>query len=374
LDSRTLNDSVSEGDEDSSDETIKDDLLFEEVSILYSKCEDSEEKKIITEKYSKIMSELNNISDGNFDVFNLSILSDNMELFFLMNHLFFYLNFDTKLNIDFYKYRNYFDAINKGYRKNPYHNSIHGCDVTQSIFFIIKSCSIESICNINDLELFSILFASAIHDLDHPGNNNNWEIEFKTPLALCYNDKSVLENYHLCKAFLIANKKESCNIFSNFSVKDYNTIRSMVISMVLATDMANHFSDLYNLINRAKSLDFNPSGTDKQILFNQLVHASDISSPIKPIQIYREWVERVFLEFFIQGDKEKENNLKTSFLCDRNTTNIVDGQIGFLNGIVFPLFDALTVPFPGMKIMVEAICNNTEEFKKMKESGYIFKV
>ncbi len=354
---------------DTSQETINDNSFLEEISILYS----MEKNKLINDKYTLAVSELDRISDISFNVFNLSSASEQQELLLLMNHLFYLFKFDESLKIGKSSFRNYFSAVNRAYRKNPYHNSIHGCDVTQTVYLLIKTCNIESLCNLTDLDLFSVFFASAIHDVDHPGNNNNWEIAIKSSLALSYNDKAVLENYHLCKAFCIA-KAQDCNVFSSFSLKDYNTSRAMIISMVLSTDMANHFSDYATLTAKNKSGELKPCAADKQFLLNQLVHSSDISNPTKPLDIYKEWVERVFQEFFSQGDKEKENGLKISYLCDRRTTNIVDAQIGFIDGIVYPLYDALSVPFPNMKIIVEFVKNNKDEFKKMKENGYMFLV
>jgi len=367
LGGKSLNDSVSEEEQDdSSEETIKDTSFFEEISVLYTN-----QNNLINEKYSQLTSELSRIGDIEFNVFKLSAASNNQELFFLMNHLFSLYNFDSTLKINKNTYRNYFLSINQAYRKNSYHNSIHGCDVTQTIYFLIKKLNVDSICTLSDLELFSVFFASAIHDVDHPGNNNNWEIAIKSSLALSYNDKAVLENYHICKAFCIARKQDQ-NVFSNFSLKEYNQSRGIIISTVLSTDMANHFPDLASLNAKNKNGEINQAGNDKQFLLNQLVHASDISNPMKPIEIYKEWVERVFTEFFNQGDMEKANNIKVSFLCDRNTTNIIDSQIGFIDGIVFPLFDALSVPFPNMKEIGELIISNKEEFKKMKENGYKF--
>ncbi len=336
---------------------------MEDLSIIYQN-----DNHNVNEKYSKIISELNRIPDLTFNVFNLSTYSDGNELLVVMSHLMHLYNFSETLQINRKKFKNYFYLVNKKYRKNPYHNSIHGCDVTQTVYFILKTCNVETICNLNELELFSCFFASAIHDLDHPGNNNNYEIAVGSTLAISYNDKAVLENYHLAKAFSLM-RKDKCDIFENFSRTNYNLSRALIINMVLSTDMANHFPDLNLANNRLKSEDFNPSGSDKQILLNQVIHASDISNPIKPFDIYEEWVKRVFNEFYDQGDKERELGFKISYLCDRYTVNILDAQIGFIDGLVLPLYTTLSTAFPNMKMIVNLINNNKEEFKKKKENG-----
>ena len=68
---------------------------------------------------------------------------------------------------------------------------------------------------------------------------------------------------------------------------------------------------------------------------------ADISNPAKLPDVYRMWVDFVFLEFYNQGDLEKQMGLPVSYLCDRTTTNINISQLGFINFIVEPTFDAV---------------------------------
>lgn len=241
---------------------------------------------------------MNRIGDIDFNVFNVSEYSNNLELMVMMNHLFRLYNFEH-LGINKDVFKNYFYHVNVNYRKNPYHNSIHATDVVQTFYFLSKTCNIDIICNLSELEIFYCFFSGAIHDVDHPGNNNLYEIAVQSCLALSYNDKAVLENYHLYKAFSILRKPES-DVFANFDRETYSRTRARIINIVLTTDMAVHFSELANLNNRIKANDFDPTKTDKDMLLNQLIHACDISNPTKPFDIYQLWVNRVFQEFFNQ--------------------------------------------------------------------------
>jgi len=54
---------------------------------------------------------------------------------------------------------------------------------------------------LTDLEIFALLFAALIHDLEHTGRTNNFHVNTATDLALLYNDRSVLENHHVSAAF-----------------------------------------------------------------------------------------------------------------------------------------------------------------------------
>ena len=366
-DSRTISECLdSENNTLSENETQREISFVEAVSILYKN-----NNQEINDKYSDMINELNRIGDMNFNVFNLSKYSNGNELFIIMNHLYKLSDFEKNLNLDSETYKNYFYKVNSSYRKNHFHNSIHACDVVQTAYFLIKTCNIDLICNLSDLNLFCCYFAAAVHDVDHPGNNNNYEVAIGSKLAVSYNDKAVLENYHLFKAFSLLQFKD-CDIFNNFNCGDYNIARSTIINMVLSTDMANHFLDLNILKQRTKAEDFDPQNIDKQVLLNQVIHSCDISNPIKPITIYKEWVQRLFKEFYNQGDKEREKGLNISFLCDRHTVNIADAQVGFIDGIVLPLYQTLAVAFPNLLMINNLIINNKEEFKKLKESKYKF--
>ena len=72
--------------------------------------------------------------------------------------------------------------------------------------------------------------------------------------------------------------------------------------MVLSTDMALHFADVAKLKAAVSSSEFDLQDKDQQIIMDAIVHASDISNPLKPFDICKEWTKRVLEEFWNQGD------------------------------------------------------------------------
>ena len=60
-----------------------------------------------------------------------------------------------------------------------------------------------------------------------------------------------------------------------------------------------------------------------------MVHCSDLSNPTKPLEIYRRWVDRIMEEFFRQGDREREETLEISPMCDRYNATIEKSQVRF---------------------------------------------
>lgn len=194
-------------------------------------------------------------------------------------------------------------------KDNPFHNSLHAADVTQSTHVLLNTPALESV--FTPLEISAALFAACIHDVDHPGLTNQFLINSSSELALMYNDESVLENHHLAVAFKLL-QNEGCDIFINFSKKQRQTLRKMVIDMVLSTDMSKHMSLLADLKTMVETKKVAGSGvllldnyTDRIQVLENLVHCADLSNPTKPLSLYKRWVDLLMEEFFQQGDKER---------------------------------------------------------------------
>jgi len=69
-----------------------------------------------------------------------------------------------------------------------------------------------------------------------------------------------------------------------------------------------------------------------------MFHLADISNPTKPWELCKHWTDLLFLEFFAQGDLERERGLDIGQMLDRNVTNVARCQIGFLDVIIKPSF------------------------------------
>ncbi|XP_006161023.2 cAMP-specific 3',5'-cyclic phosphodiesterase 4A-like, partial [Tupaia chinensis] len=78
-------------------------------------------------------------------------------------------------------------------------------------------------------------------------------------LALMYNDESVLENHHLAVGFKLL-QEDNCDIFQNLSKRQRQSLRKMVIDMVLATDMSKHMTLLADLKTMVETKKVTSSG------------------------------------------------------------------------------------------------------------------
>lgn len=222
--------------------------------------------------------------------------------------------------------------VEEGYCKygNPYHNNIHAADVSQSVHYML--CQTGLMNWMTDLEIFATLIAALIHDFQHTGTTNNFHVMSGSDTALMYNDRAVLENLHLSLAFQIMKDEES-NVAQNLSREEYREFRTLIIDMVLATDMSCHFQQLKNMRNL---LSLPEPSIDKSKALSMVLHTCDISHPSKIWSLHKRWTTALLEEFFRQGDMEQELGLPFSPLCDRNNTLVAESQIGFIEFIVEP--------------------------------------
>ena len=222
--------------------------------------------------------------------------------------------------------------IEEGYCKfkNPYHNNLHAADVAQTVHYIL--CQIGLMHWMSDLEIFATLLAALIHDFEHTGTTNNFHVISGSDKAMLYNDRAVLENHHISAAFRVINE-DDCNVLSNLSKEEYRELRTLVIDMVLATDMSYHFQQLKNMKNL---LTLAEPTVDKSKALALVLHCCDISHPAKKWSVHHRWTMLLLEEFFRQGDLELELGLPYSPLCDRNNTLVAESQIGFIEFIVEP--------------------------------------
>ncbi|GLG93825.1 Calcium/calmodulin-dependent 3',5'-cyclic nucleotide phosphodiesterase 1 [Gryllus bimaculatus] len=255
-------------------------------------------------------------------------------------------------------------------KDNPFHNSMHAADVTQSTNVLLNSPALESV--FTPLEIMAALFAATIHDVDHPGLTNQFLINSSSELALMYNDESVLENHHLAVAFKLL-QNDGCDIFVNMGKKQRQTLRKMVIDMVLSTDMSKHMSLLADLKTMVETKKVAGSGvllldnyTDRIQVLENLVHCADLSNPTKPLHLYRRWVDLLMEEFFQQGDREREQNLEISPMCDRNSATIEKSQVGFIDYIVHPLWETWAdLVHPDAQDILDTLEENRDWYQSM---------
>ena len=326
----------------------------------------SSSKRLIDySSYEKNLNELFNIDDKNFDIFQFdSKVGRDNTLPLIGKYVFNYFNFGEIINKT--KFDNWCKKISEGYnRNNSYHTDLHAADITHTSFIYFKEGSINEIMKLDNSSICAIFLSCICHDYKHPGFNNNYLVETKNPIAINYNDNSVLENMHISETFKLITSDKNCNIFENFDKTNYKKIRKQMISCVLNTDMSFHknFLDFMNKCIKENNLNENKS--DNQSYMDLIIHTADISNPTKTFDIYYKWAQLVVEEFYQQGDKEKELGLNCS--CDRDKVSIYKSQLGFIDYIEKPFFDSFVKVFPKLNYLVEELNTNREKILLLEQ-------
>jgi hypothetical protein len=173
----------------------------------------------------------------------------------------------------------------------------------------------------DEVDILSYIIAGACHDYGHPGFTNIHLIQIKDKLALRYNDKSVLENFHIASSMEIMEKPQN-NFLAKLEQKVIKRVRSNMIGAVLMTDMSNHFSEVSIMKSKVESGNIDLKDKDKTKVLEYMFHLADISNSAKNFDICRKWVDLLFIEFFNQGDVAKEQGMEVQQFMDRTNTNI----------------------------------------------------
>ncbi|XP_071060471.1 3',5'-cyclic-AMP phosphodiesterase 4D isoform X3 [Pseudochaenichthys georgianus] len=297
-----------------------------------------------TETEDELATELEHVNKWGLNVFKVSEFSGNRPLTVMMYTIFQERDLLKTFKIPLDTFITYLMTLEDHYHGDvAYHNNMHAADVTQSTHVLLSTPALEAV--FTDLEILAAIFASAIHDVDHPGVSNQFLINTNSELALMYNDSSVLENHHLAVGFKLL-QEENCDIFQNLTKKQRQSLRKMVIDIVLATDMSKHMNLLADLKTMVETKKVTSSGvllldnySDRIQVLQNMVHCADLSNPTKPLQLYRQWTDRIMEEFFTQGDRERERGMEISPMCDKHNASVEKSQVGFIDYIVHPLWE-----------------------------------
>ncbi len=187
-------------------------------------------------------------------------------------------------------------------------------------------------------------------------------------------------------AFPEPGANDEANIFAALDDSLYREVRRIIIATVLHTDMSHHFKMVsqmevfYELhsegiaantrrVKRGIMVDcIYKKEEDCQFLLNVILHAADISNPVKPLDNYGKWSYRVIKEFFEQGDAERELGMTVSPMMDSATVNLAMSQINFIEFVVAPLYAVFGRLFPETSTTLARLVNNRMHYQALLET------
>lgn len=265
----------------------------------------------------------------------------------------------------------------------PYHNWAHAVDVTHGVFRMLNICSAERY--LSSHERYALVVSAICHDIGHPGLNNPYLVETSHEFAIRYNDRSPLENLHCAKLFEIVSQPKTA-VFSQLDKNQYREARQVCIEAILHTDNTHHFgmvkelqmlyemnSDVFDIslqMYSQKQIEFPPreivdiisDPEKKKLMKNLFLHFSDVSNPMMPFDIAKQWAWAIIDEFFLQGDKEKELGIVVQPLNDREKVNRPYSQAGFIEFFVAPFAFATVRLLPPLVMCTDQMMYNLKDW------------
>lgn len=329
-----------------------------------------------------------------FDAFALAKVTGNRPLSVLGMYLFSRTGLVDEVGLDQGKLCCFLEEIEHGYDdKNPYHNRAHAASVLHAMHMLLEQGGLlqalapalggegEGRASTARSARLACLLAAAVHDYQHEGLSNDFLVKSGHERAIRYNDRHVNENHHVAAAFDVLLRPE-CNFLEHLPTADFRRLRSLVIALVLGTDMAQHgalLKSVQELLGNASADTHGadgvaaafepPSHGDAVLLLQLAMKCSDLGHLAQEWGVHVQWVQRLEEEFFMQGDKELEAGLPVSFLMDRSKPGASASQPGFFNAVALPLFSALARAAPAAAPVLASVDRNCEHWKALEASA-----
>lgn len=297
--------------------------------------------------------------------FNVLEIKDSLVLCNIIGSFFNKLFDLEELGVDSSTLARYIAEVGRHYHDRPFHNLQHAACVTHFSFMLINAS--QAMENLKPHQVFAVLLSAVVHDVDHPGNTNLFEINSGSELALRYNDQSVLENHHCSTAFRIM-KKPNMQLLAKMNKAWGVEIRKTIISCVMATDMAVHFDLIEETKKRAVEGWKFEEAKDQALLGKILLHAADLSNPVRPFHMTRQWAERISIEFNDQVAREEALGMPVlGFMMSPDEKAFCKNEIGFASFVVAPMWRAISQLYPNLTFLVEQIDSNLVVWKSLLE-------
>ncbi|XP_061580735.1 LOW QUALITY PROTEIN: rod cGMP-specific 3',5'-cyclic phosphodiesterase subunit alpha [Cololabis saira] len=267
-------------------------------------------------------------------------------------------------------------SVSKGYRCITYHNWRHGFNVGQTMFTLLMTGDLKRYYT--DLETMAMVTAGLLHDIDHRGTNNLYQLKSGNPLAKLHGS-SILERHHLETGKTLL-RDENLNIFQNLNRRQNDTVIHLIDISIIATDLALYFKKrtmFQKIVDQSKTYEnWNDwtkymmlETTRKEIVMAMMMTACDLSAIAKPWEVQSKVALSVAAEFWEQGDLERtvleQNPIP---MMDRNkAADLPKLQCGFIDFVCAFVYKEFSRFHVEITPMCDRLLNNRKEWNALKE-------
>eukprot|EP00794_Sanderia_malayensis_P006925 gene6925-7703_t len=255
-------------------------------------------------------------------------------------------------------------TVKRGYRDPPYHNWTHAWTVAHFCYLLMKNTDVFSL--LKDIECFVLFVACLCHDLDHRGTTNSFQIASKSVLAALYSsDGSVMEKHHFAQAMHIINS-EGCNVFETLSKKHYTTALDLMQMIIIATDLANHFSIIKDIEELNKTGYKRDLKRHRRLLLSLMMTSCDLSDQTKKWEGAYKVSDLLYAEFFNQGDMEKSLGYTPKEMMNREKASIPKLQVEFVSKVALPVYRLLSLFLPPVNSICDVMDENIGRWQELQ--------
>ena len=286
----------------------------------------------------------------------------------------------------------------------PYHNWHHGVSCLHVAFCLLTLGGASAYYPADDggVEIFALLTAAIVHDVDHPGHNNDLEVKRNSDLARRYDGRAVLEANSVDVTFgrILPEGGPGGDIFRPFDEHNVDeedvekgggggatahtrtsreAVMGLVRDLVLATDPAGHGDMVQTILagvaNDNADADGKAKGgaywdrtdpSSRALLSRLIIHAADISNPASPdFAVARDWCQRISEEFRGQARAERAEGLPVTAFMDglADEYQVARQQLGFYEYMALPLYRVIGLTLPDAAVLEGWARANLERFR-----------
>ena len=223
-----------------------------------------------------------------------------------------------------------------------FHNFNHVYTVLQMCYLILKGSTFVQKIVSTPVARFALLMSALCHDMNHPGNNNDFEIKSESDLAILYNDISVLENLH-CSSMFETLRRHNLHKFMDSNRGEWKDFRDIATTAIMSTDMSQHKVLLQKVLGAVK--DPGTLGVKDWVAY--IVHTADLGNLTLDWDLALMWEDRIFKEFEIQAEREQKMGLEVAtYMLNLDEVSRAKIQLGFIDYVLLPWWEAMNKLIP----------------------------
>ena len=286
----------------------------------------------------------------------------------------------------------FYDDLQKGYDsenntlgshliQKGYHTFTHAIDVLTTTHALLECGGSRFL---KDFEQTAILLAAIGHDALHLGVNNQFLINTDHPLIQDFGEHSLQEKRSLDYLLGLIKKHDLFRQSDASTPEQNNQIKrslKLIKEAILYTDFKRHKELMSRMgekipsiikASQEQNIDISMRIDDdtRSLIASFILHTADVSNPGKKWPVCERWANLVMAEFFGQGDLEKENGMKPSMNCDRDSVLIPECQLGFGKYVVHDIYTTLSQIIPdGGNFLLRNLNENQQRWQRLKDQS-----